>query len=70
MVDMGQVIKQLRQDKNWTVAKLARVAGVSRNLIYYIESTGKGTLESYDKILRALGYEFEVMPIDGWGFEK
>ena len=70
MVDMGQVIKQLRQDKNWTVAKLARVAGVSRNLIYYIESTVKGTLESYDKILRALGYEFEVMPIDGWGFEK
>lgn len=70
MIHMGHVVRQLREDKNWTVARLERASGVNRNTIYQIEATGGGCITTYEKILAGLGYELEVAPIDGWGFER
>ncbi len=70
MVDYGQVIRELRRDRRWTVSRLAMKSGITRNTIYVIESTGRGRLDTYEKLLNALGYDFEIVPIDMWHFDK
>ena len=63
---MGMVIQEIRKSKNWTISYLAWRANTSRWVIYKVENEGKGNLETYEKLLGAMGYEFEVVKKDGW----
>lgn len=63
---MGMVVKEIRKSKKWTISYLAWRAHTSRHVIYKIEEEGKGNLETYEKLLGAMGYELEVVKKDGW----
>ena len=59
--ELGQFIKQERKKQKMTQQQLADKAEVSRRTISYIEvekETNWGTLE---KIVKALGYEIEIL---------
>src|SRR5947207_588057 len=56
---MGTLIKELRDGKGWTQAKLAERAGVTQGFISQLEQgiRVKVTLESAGKLARALGVD-------------
>ena len=64
---MGLVVKDLRMSKNWTISYLAWRAQVSRKAVYDVEKKGKGNIDTYERLLGAMGYELEVVKKDGYG---
>lgn len=64
-VDIGDIIRIIRKSKGYSNNLLADFAGVSRATLRRIERTGKGNIDNVEKILSVLGYELEVVPING-----
>lgn len=65
MPDIGEIIKYIRTKKGYTQRDVEAWSGVDHKTISRIERTGRGTITNIEKILRALGYELEVVPING-----
>lgn len=61
-VHIGEVIKECRQKKGWSMRTLSMYADVQIKTILRIEHTGHGNLDSIEKLLGAMGYELEVVP--------
>lgn len=70
MNQIGYTFRQLREEKGWTVARLERKSNVSRHVIYKLENEGRGQIETYEKLLRAMGYKITIEPEPIWGFDK
>lgn len=65
MPDIGDIIRILREEQGYTQSALANRCGVCRHSIQLIENTNRGNLSSVEAILAYLGYELEVVPING-----
>ena len=59
MRHMGELVKEKRLEKKWSVAWLELKSGVDRTIIYRIEKKGSGFVETYEKLFRAMGYELK-----------
>lgn len=60
-ISMKEIVTELRQMLHWPVAYLADKSGVSVWTIHNIEKHGGGNLDTYEKLLDAMGYELEVV---------
>lgn len=67
MPDIGEVIRYIREEQGYTRRCLEDCCGIDHKTIGRIENTGYGNIKSVEAILRALGYELEVVPINGRG---
>lgn len=65
MPDIGEVIRYIRVKQGYTQRDVEAWSGVDHKTISRIEGTGFGNIKSIEAILRALGYELEVVPING-----
>ncbi|MBO5630416.1 MAG: helix-turn-helix domain-containing protein [Aeriscardovia sp.] len=65
MPNIGEVIRYIREENGYTQGDVAEWSGVYRKTVGEIERTGRGTITNIEKILGALGYELEVVPING-----
>ena len=65
MPDIGDVISYIREEKGYTRKYLEGCCGIDHKTIGRIENTGYGNIKSVEVILSALGYELEVVPING-----
>ena len=63
--DIGEVIRYIREEQGYTRRSFAGCCGIGRKTIGRIENTGYGNIKSVEAILSALGYELEVVPING-----
>ena len=70
MIHIGNVINQLRNERNWKIGYLANKAGVCWRSVQHIEETGRGRYETIEALLHALGYDLEVVPNDMYKFTK
>lgn len=64
MLRINEIIKALRKQKGWTMARLGAKAYVSRTHISNIEN-GRidPSLATAEALLEAMGYELTVQPI-------
>lgn len=69
-MSIGNIIKEIRETKGWSVARLERKAGVSREVIYRLERKQGGQIETYERLLRAMGYKLTIEPEPMWKFTK
>ena len=60
--EIGQALKEMRQDKGWTQKKLASMANVSLYKVKEYERAGgpMPSLETTYKVARALGYDLRL----------
>jgi transcriptional regulator with XRE-family HTH domain len=65
MPDIGEIIRYIREEQRYTRKHLEVCCGVRQQTIGRIENTGLGNIKSVETILSALGYELEVVPING-----
>ena len=70
MAHMGDLVKEKRMEKHWSVNRLAYKSGIDRITIYNIEKKGTGTIGSYVILFRALGFDLKPVPIEMWKFSK
>ncbi|MBI4523308.1 MAG: helix-turn-helix transcriptional regulator [Deltaproteobacteria bacterium] len=61
-------IRRLRELKGWSVYRLAKEAGLSRSYLASIERGGNCSLETFAKLLGALGIQEAVLVRYGDGF--
>jgi putative transcriptional regulator len=52
---IGRKLKHMRLDCNWTQEELTTLSGVSYATLCRLETTGKGSMANYVKVLRTLG---------------
>lgn len=69
-MSIGNIIREIRETKGWSVARLERKAGISREVIYRLERKADGRIEVYEKLLRAMGYKLTIEPEPMWKFTK
>lgn len=60
-IHMGEVIREIRIKKGWTMKHLADVAELGRHTVYRIEATGQGRIENLETLLGVMGYELEAV---------
>ena len=65
MPDIGEVIRYIREQQGYSRRYIEDCCGVDRKTIGRIENTGYANIKSVEAILSALGYELEVVPING-----
>ena len=70
MAHMGDLVKEKRMEKHWSIARLADKSGVDKVAIYKAESKGTGHIGTYVRLFRALGYDLKPVPIEAWKFSK
>lgn len=70
MKHMGELVREKRKEKRWTVSRLESKSGVCRMAIYKVEREGGGYLDTYERLFRAMGYRLEVVPVDMWNYCK
>lgn len=56
-----EIVREIRQMLHWPALYLAEKSGVDVGTLHRIEKYGGGTLKTYEKLLDAMGYEFEVV---------
>ena len=61
--ELGRRLKAVRLSKNTRQEELAQRAGVSRLTVVHVEKTGQGSLNSFLRILFALGKLSELSPL-------
>ncbi len=66
MREAAAVVRELREDREWSQAELAKRAGVSRSFVVDLEA-GKPTIEAarFLDVVQALGLEMGLRAIDG-----
>jgi transcriptional regulator with XRE-family HTH domain len=59
------VVRELREERQWSQTELARIAGVSRSFIVDLEGA-KPTIEASKllDVFQALGFEFALRALD------
>jgi y4mF family transcriptional regulator len=59
--EAGPLVRELREERGWSQAELARRASVSRTFVIDLES-GKSTVETskFMDVFQALGYEMAI----------
>lgn len=58
---VGEYLKEQREQRGLSHAKLAKAAGVSkRSLIYWEQGERDMSVENADRVLRALGTSFKI----------
>lgn len=59
--EAGPLVRELREERGWTQAELARRANVSRTFVIDLES-GKPTMETakFMDVFQALGFEIAI----------
>lgn len=70
MAHMGDLVREKRMEKHWSVARLSDKSGVDKVTIYNIEKKGTGAIGSYVRLFRTLGYELKPVPSEMWKFCK
>lgn len=63
-------VKELREEKLWSIRKLAREAGVSESVIAKMEAGEATTRISKLKVAKVLGKKLEQVFLGGGGGEK
>ncbi|MBK8871831.1 MAG: helix-turn-helix transcriptional regulator [Elusimicrobia bacterium] len=61
--ELGRRLKTVRLSKNMRQEELAQRAGVSRLTVVHFEKTGQGSINSFLRILIALGTISELSPL-------
>jgi len=64
-IHIGDVIRECRIRKGWSMRELARQSDVTKSTVSRIESIGCGNIEKVEAMLGAMGYELEVVPRSG-----
>jgi len=65
MADLIKNFKDLRKYKSYTQKELAEGTGVSEIAIYTWESKMRQpTLSNFNKVLKKMGYELQIKPIE------
>ena len=61
MREAGALVRELREERGWSQAELARRANVSRTFLIDLES-GKATVETskFMDVFQALGFELAI----------
>ena len=70
MTHMGDLIREKRLEKNWSIVRLSEKSGVDKCVIYKVEKKGTGYIETYVRLFRAMGYELKPVPVEMWKFCK
>ena len=65
MPTIGDVIHELRTERGLSISDLARMTNTERHTLARMERTTTGNIARFIDVLDALGYELEVVPIDG-----
>lgn len=55
LCELGQKIKRMRLDCNWTQEELSARSAIPRSTLRRLENTGEGSLRDFVEALRALG---------------
>lgn len=63
MINTGKVIRQLRKKQGMTQSQLAEKAYLSTTAVGQFEKRDGGLVETFNKLLKALGYELVIMKI-------
>lgn len=63
-MEMKELAWDCLRDKDWTFTRLARMSGVSRGSVERFLKTGKGTIDTIESILNALGCEIIARRIE------
>ncbi|MCK9510627.1 MAG: helix-turn-helix domain-containing protein [Pigmentiphaga sp.] len=58
--DLGQAVRQARQDSGLRAVEVARRSGRSRDLLYRLEQGGDVTTSALLDVLRAMGYALRI----------
>ena len=59
----AKFVRQIRREQKMSVAHLAERAGLHRNTVYRVETGLCVTLDNFEKLIDALGYEIELMRV-------
>jgi predicted transcriptional regulator len=57
----GKVIREIRREQKMPIGRLAELSGLHRNTVSRVEMGEGISLDNFEKILNALGYELEIM---------
>lgn len=63
-MQLGIRIREERQTRRWSIAELARRAGVSPDMVYRIEAGRTGSAQTHARIAVALGHHIEWELVD------
>jgi predicted transcriptional regulator len=65
MLDTGLMIRECRIREGLSVPQLADLADTSTQALYVLEKKTNCQVDTLEKILNALGYELEIVRMDG-----
>ena len=63
MIDVGEMVKACREKENLTLEEVWLRSGVNSATISKIEHSSNCRVDTLEKILNAMGYELEVVPM-------
>lgn len=70
-MDTTEVIRNARLNRGWTQTELARRLGTPQSAIARWEGGGLSPrVETLERILRACGYQSEILLIDQWQVDR
>ena len=65
MPDIGEVIRAIREQQGLSQRYVADCCEISHHTVGRIEALSNGSLKHIEAVLEVLGYELEVVPING-----
>lgn len=63
MIDVGEMVKVCREKEHLTLEEVWLRSGVNSATISKIEHSSNCRVDTLEKILNAMGYELEVVPM-------
>lgn len=63
MINIGEMVKACRKRENLTLEEVWLRSGVNTATISKIEHTSNCKVDTLEKILNAMGYELEIVPM-------
>ena len=57
----SSVIREIGQEHQMQIGKLAELSGLHRNTVYRVERGDDISVANFEKLLKVFGYELEIM---------
>jgi transcriptional regulator with XRE-family HTH domain len=60
-----EILRDIRREKKISQARLAKISGVHPNTVQRMEAGSSVSIDIFERLAEALGYELDLMPKDG-----
>lgn len=70
MTNTGEIVRICRERLGWSRSWLGIKSGVSQNTIVCVENNKSCRVDTFEKLLDAMGYEIEILPKETRRFDN